>query len=201
VGKACCSARQGVRGGARRAYVLTHSLSDPSLPSVLPKHAWRTIAASLEPVDAHTDERARRERKERQTIERNFEKLRNQQTGRGGLLNPTFPTRRKNRMNSMGAYRRSSLQGGGREASSCCCDAWVWLWRQIERRRSRSTTAPGGDFVDEDVLLWYTPRGRRPLRGLFCCTRRRVDPVAAPGSRSAALHRLQPGPPAWRYPE
>ena len=48
--------------------------------------------------------------------------------------NPTFPTRRKNRMNSMGAYRRSPLQGGGRDASSCCCccDAWVWLWRQIE---------------------------------------------------------------------
>src|ERR1700693_108817 len=40
----------------------------------------------------------------------------------------------KNRMNSMGAYRRSPLQGGGRDASSCCCccDAWVWLWRQIE---------------------------------------------------------------------
>ena len=51
-----------------------------------------------------------------------------------GLVNPTFPTRRKNRMNSMGAYRRSPLQGGSRDTSSCCCccDAWVWLWRQIE---------------------------------------------------------------------
>jgi NTP pyrophosphatase (non-canonical NTP hydrolase) len=27
---------------------------------------------------------------------------------------------------------RSSALGGGRDASSCCCDAWVWLWRQLE---------------------------------------------------------------------
>ena len=49
-------------------------------------------------------------------------------------VNPTFPTRRKNRMNSMGAYRRSPLQGVRRDAWRCCCcgDAWVWLWRQIE---------------------------------------------------------------------
>jgi len=51
-----------------------------------------------------------------------------------GIRGVYFPTRRKNRMNSMGAYRRSPLQGGSRDTSSCCCccDAWVWLWRQIE---------------------------------------------------------------------
>jgi hypothetical protein len=36
---------------------------------------------------SYQEEKARVERTERQKVERNFEKLRNQQTGRGGLLN------------------------------------------------------------------------------------------------------------------
>src|ERR1700720_4653436 len=73
-----------------------------------------------------------------------------QPEGGARCVSPTFPTRRKNRMNSMGAYRRSPLQGGGRDASSCCCccccDAWVWLWRQIELEQFDQQLLVGVEF-------------------------------------------------------
>jgi hypothetical protein len=40
----------------------------------------------LEPVDVHETLKERSQLRERQKIERHLEKLRNQQTGRGGLL-------------------------------------------------------------------------------------------------------------------
>ena len=58
-------------------------------------------------------------------------------------ISPSFSTRRKKRMNSMEAWRKSPLQGVCRDAIGSCCagDAWGWLWRQIELEHQRPVVA------------------------------------------------------------
>ena len=63
------------------------SLSRSSSESVVEAYVPLLQSQKLAPVDVSIESKARVERKERQAIERDFEKLRNKQTGRGGLLN------------------------------------------------------------------------------------------------------------------
>jgi hypothetical protein len=62
-------------------------LTRSSSQSVVEAYIPLLQSKQLEPVDVSVEAKARIERGERRKIERDFEKLRNQQTGRGGLLN------------------------------------------------------------------------------------------------------------------